>query len=167
MKLAILSDSHDNLTNLQKACHWLNEQGIKIMIHCGDLASRETIIELSRIYQGQVYLVFGNMDRDYVTREEIKKLGLKNIHVFNAFGEVQFNGYQIAFSHHPGPAKKLVESGKYNFVFYGHTHKPWLEKIGQCQLVNPGNLAGQIYQATFAVYDLDSGKLELKILEKM
>jgi hypothetical protein len=34
-------------------------------------------------------------------------------------------------------------------------------------MVNPGELAGQFYKPTFAVYDTDTSLLELKILEKI
>jgi uncharacterized protein len=69
--------------------------------------------------------------------------------------------------HYPEIAKKLAESGNYDAVFYGHTHRPWEETIGSCRLVNPGELAGQRYKPCFAIYDTETDKLELKILEKM
>jgi predicted phosphodiesterase len=34
-------------------------------------------------------------------------------------------------------------------------------------LVNPGNLAGMFYKATFAIYETKTDKLELKILETL
>ena len=56
---------------------------------------------------------------------------------------------------------------KKDLVFYGHTHKPWEEKVGNCRLVNPGEVAGQRFKPTFALYDTQTDKLELKILEKL
>jgi putative phosphoesterase len=63
--------------------------------------------------------------------------------------------------------KKKAETGTFDVVCYGHTHRPWVEKIGDCLLVNPGELAGQRYKPTFAIYDTESNALELKILEKL
>ena len=57
--------------------------------------------------------------------------------------EITLGGKKIAVVHYPEKARALAESGKYEMVFYGHTHKPWEERIGQCRLVNPGELAGQ------------------------
>ena len=84
---------------------------------------------------------------------------------------------KIAFNHFPDFAKKLAQSGKYDVVFYGHTHRPWDEKVpvprslgevgGECHMINPGELAGQFYKATFAIYETATGGLELKILEKL
>jgi len=167
MKIAILSDTHDNLPNLQKACAWLNEQKISEMIHCGDLASKETIAELSKIYEGKVNMVFGNMDRDYVTQEEVEAMGLNNICVQGDVGEVKLDNSWFAFNHYPDKARELALSKKYRAVFYGHLHKPWSENVGDCLLANPGNLAGIFYRPTFAVYDSASGKLELKLLERL
>jgi uncharacterized protein len=75
---------------------------------------------------------------------------------------------KIAFCHFPDTAKKLSQSGKYDAVFYGHTHKPWDEMVGgSCHMINPGELAGQFFKPTFALYDTATGILELKILEKL
>ena len=137
------------------------------MIHCGDLASKETIIELAKMYQGNVYLVFGNMDRDYVTQEEVNGLGLNNIHVFDEVGQVELSGNKFAFSHYHKKVKDMARSGDYKAVFYGHWHRPGLKVANGCLVANPGNLAGIFYKASFAVYDIDSGKLELKILERL
>jgi predicted phosphodiesterase len=52
-------------------------------------------------------------------------------------------------------------------VFYGHDHKPWEEMIGETRIVNPGNLANIFYAPTFAIFDTETGKLELKILSKI
>ena len=56
-------------------------------------------------------------------------------------------------------------SGRYDYVFYGHNHTPWEEKIGNTVVANPGTLAGMFQKATFAVLDTKNKKLELKILE--
>ena len=74
---------------------------------------------------------------------------------------------KIGFAHTPKDARKLAESSQFNIVFYGHTHKPWEESINGCKMVNPGNMAGVFYKATFAVFDIESGNLSLKIVENL
>src|SRR3989339_111018 len=61
--------------------------------------------------------------------------------------------------------KMLAPGQSPNTSFYGQTGEIEIdhEKIGFCRLINPGNLAGDIYQSTFAVYDTTIGLLELKI----
>jgi predicted phosphodiesterase len=51
-----------------------------------------------------------------------------------------------------------------DIIFYGHTHKPWIEIKNDVQTVNPGTLGGVFTPATFAFWDTASGQLELKLL---
>ncbi len=85
----------------------------------------------------------------------------KNTLVFKNHGEIKIAGKSVAFVHYPNMAKKLAESGKYDFVFYGHTHKPWEEMIGQCKVLNPGNVANEVYPPTFAIWNTENDKFEL------
>jgi putative phosphoesterase len=166
MKIAIISDTHDNLANLKKAISWLEKEKIKLLLHCGDIASIETIKVILENFFGKIYIVLGNMDKNYFSEKELNSF--KNhlqLEIKNELNEIEINNRKIAFTHFPEIAKELAEKQRYDIVFYGHTHKPWEEKIGKTKLVNPGNLAGIIFKATFAIYDSETDKLELKILE--
>ena len=151
MKFAIISDTHDNLANLNKVIDWINRQKIEVILHCGDICNQDTIDEAVKNFKGKIYFVRGNGDFDL---DEIPETM-----------EIELDDKKIFFNHYPDVAKKMAETGKYDLVFYGHTHRPWEEKVGKCRLVNPGELAGQRYKPCFAIYDTDSDKLELKILE--
>lgn len=173
MKIAVLSDSHDNIPNLEKTLDWINQQGISLIIHCGDLAAPSILTKvILPKFNGQIHLVYGNVGDPELLRELVKDL--KNVKVYDEVGEIEINNKRISFTHKPEKANELAKSGKYDIVFYGHTHKPWLEKLKIknqkskfVYLVNPGTLAGMFYKATFAVYDAETDKLELKILEKL
>lgn len=153
MKIAIVSDTHNNFPVFNKIIEWLNKEGIKILLHCGDIESQEIIDEANNKFNGKIEFVKGNAD-----------VGLTNI---PEVGEIKIGGRRIAFCHFPDIAKKLARSESYDIVFYGHTHRPWQEKMGNCQLINLGEVANIFYKSTFAVYDTDKDKLELKILEKL
>lgn len=166
MKIAIISDTHGNVTNFKKVVNWLNKENIKIILHCGDIGDPESLKESLAEFGGDFLGVLGNMDRDY--KFEIGKYQqLPKIKVFEGMGEAEINKKKIGFIHDPKAAKTMAESGRYNIVFYGHTHKPWEEKVGECRLANPGEAAGQFYKPTFAVYDPGNDVLELKILETL
>lgn len=166
MKIAIVSDTHGNVVNFKKVVSWLNGQNIKIILHCGDIGSPESLKESLEEFEGNFYGVLGNMDMDYKILiseyNKIPKCAVKE----NIF-ETEINGKKIAIIHFPDKAKKLAESGKFDIVFYGHTHKPWQEKMKNCFLINPGELAGQMYKPAFATYDTNNGELRLKILDKL
>lgn len=168
MKVVILSDTHDNIPNLKKALGWINGQGVEVIIHCGDIFGQEILERLAKNFSGKIYVSGDSIDDDYPKKE------IKNLFYFSGQGEVEIGGKKIAFTHRPEQAEKLANSGKYDIVFYGHTHKPWEtklkiknEKLKIVRLINPGNLCGFLYPPTFAIYDTETDKLELKILEKL
>jgi uncharacterized protein len=152
MKIAIVSDTHNNWANFKKAIEWIKKEKIQLILHCGDIQNQEIIDDANKSFKGEIKFVKGNADHDLELPDQM---------------EVEFNGKRIAFTHFPDIAKKLAQSGKYDLVFYGHTHRPWDEKIGECHMINPGELAGQFFKPTFAIYDTKTGLLELKILEKL
>jgi len=164
MKIAIISDTHDNLANFKKAVDWINKEKIETIIHCGDIFHPETLKEGLKSFQGKIYIIFSRADADFLEIPENSFRKLPESKIWEEFGEVKFGKKKIAFCHFPEIAKELANSQKYDLVFYGHTHKPWEQKIGKTKLVNPGNLAGLFYRATFAIYDTKTDKLELKIL---
>lgn len=165
MKIAIISDTHDNLANIKKALTVLKKERIKTLLHCGDIASSTTLKEIMNGFSGMVYIIFGNMDQDQFRITKLKDKYSTRLKIYGKLGELRIGGKKIAFNHFPEFAKGLALTKKYDLVFYGHTHKPWEEKIGKTRLINPGNLAGILYRPTFAVYDTKSDKLELKILD--
>ena len=165
MKIGIISDSHENLLNLQQAIDWLNKNKIKILIHCGDVSRFNMLEEINNRFDGKTYLVWGNADEGFF--KDIAYADYKNIKFEKQVGKIEIENKKIAWSHFPKIARKLAESGKHDLVFYGHTHKPWEEKINLTKFINPGNLSGERYGATFAIYDLESDVAELKILEKL
>jgi len=167
MKTAIISDTHDNLPNFKKVVDWIKKEKIKTIIHCGDACAPATLKEALKDFSGKVYFVFGNVDGDLFRITKLSYEGFPNLRVCGEMGELEIDGKKIAFCHFPKFAKGLANTQEYDLVFYGHTHKPWEEKIGKCRLVNPGNLSGFPYKATFAVYDTETDKLELEILEKL
>lgn len=179
MKIAIISDIHNNEANLKKVLDYCRENNIKQMICCGDLASLETLDFLNDNFTGEIFFTFGNMDNDFLKDYFFKKvdplptgrqarfanwqLGMtyKKTKIFKDFGEIEIDRKKVAFIHFPREAKELCESGKYKFVFYGHTHKPWEETVGQCKILNPGNVANQFYSPTFAVWNTEDDKFIL------
>jgi len=160
MRVAIISDIHNNETNLKKVLNYCKGENIKTIICCGDLASLETLDFLNDNFRGTIYYAFGNMDNDQLQEFEFKNK-YKNTFLFKNFGEAELDNKKIAFIHFPDAAKKLCGSGKYNFVFYGHTHKPWEENINGCKMLNPGNAAGEIYPPTFAVWNTGNDEFKL------
>lgn len=137
-----------------------------MILHAGDIGNPESLKESLADFNGEFLGVFGNMDKDFkILIEEYNKI--PRVKIEEDILETEVDKKRIAITHFPEEAKKLAQTGNYDLVFYGHTHRAWEEKVNDCRLINPGELAGQFYKPTFAVYDTETGKLELKILEKL
>jgi len=152
MKIAVVSDTHNNWPNFKKAIDWIKNEKISLILHCGDISTQEIIDQAKNLFEKEIKFVKGNGDHGLDLPEKM---------------ELEFNKKRMAFTHFPDIAKKLVQSGKYDLVFYGHTHRPWDEKVGDTHMINPGEIAGQFYKPSFAVYDTEKNLLELKILEQL
>ena len=163
MKLAIISDLHDNSVNLSQALVWCKANDIAELICAGDLTNEDTLDQLARNFPQQIYLVRGNADN----YDERLIMNYPNIiYLARTGGVAEVDGRRIGICHEPDLADNLIIE-KAEIVFYGHTHKPWEEAREGVRLVNPGTLGGMFQKATFAVYDTDSAELELKILESL
>ncbi len=176
MKIAIISDSHDNIPNIEKMLDWVNKNNIEMMIHCGDLAAPSILInELEPKFKGQIHFIHGNVADREMNEKLAKKY--KNVTCYGDQGELEIGGKKnksaeakrrrIAFCHYPNQAEELAKTAKYDLIFYGHDHKPWEKYIGKTRLLNPGTLAGMFNKATFAVYDTATDKAKLILLEKI
>ena len=153
MKFAVISDTHDNFANIRKALLWIEAQGIDVILHCGDICKRDTFEDMQNAFKGEIKFVRGNGDFD------LDEIPLEM--------ELLLGDKKVFLNHYPERARKMAQSGEFDMVFYGHTHVPWEEKIKNCRVVNPGEMAGQRNKPTFARYDTETEKLELKILEKL
>lgn len=170
MKIGIISDSHDNLTNIDIAVSYFNKNKINHIIHAGDLCFVDTLNHLLNSFNGKVHLVEGNGD-DQANKFECIAKNNKNFFFYTNTGEVMIDKINIAFTHQPQTTQDLALSGKYNLVIYGHTHKPW-EKVIRVdkktvRIINPGTLAGLFTKATIAVYDTKRQQADLILLEKI
>lgn len=162
MKFLVISDIHDNLVNLEKCVNWGRVQGITDAICCGDVVNAETLAYLAKNFK-IIYLVRGNLE--IYDEAEIKKYN--NINYLGRFGVFEVDNKIIGLCHEPWHIKSVLRVKPCQLIFYGHTHKPWLEEKDGLLTVNPGTLGGVFSKASLAIYDSSAGRLELKILERL
>ncbi len=156
MEIAILSDIHDNLKNLQWVLGYLQERNIKQVIFCGDFCSPFVINALGKS-ELEVHAVFGNNDGD---RFNIQKNAQQfpNMHLYGEyFGDesnvLVLDSVRFGCTHYHFYAKTMVKTGWYDVVCFGHSHQQHKQKFGNALLINPGEVAGNFSQPSFAVYD--------------
>ena len=169
MLIAIISDTHGNFATFKKFADWAEQNKITAIIHCGDFGYADFAKAMAELLpQAEFHMASGNMDVDSNKLKEMIAAGqMPNIIFYGQTGQIEIDGKKIAFTHKPDDAKKLALTGQFDLVFFGHTHQPSEEKINACRLINPGNLAGEIFRSTFAVYDTATDHLELKITDTL
>lgn len=165
MKIAILADIHDNLPNLKRCLDWCRHERVSRLVVCGDLTSRRTAAYLAANFSGPIFIISGN--GELYKPEELAAYNMMK-HC-GAVGRESIGELNIGFCHEPAKIQRLLDGGspRLDFIFYGHTHKPWLEKRNGTYVANPGNLAGIYYPATFALLETKKRHLELKALNDL
>ena len=158
MLIGIIADTHDNLMYTKKAIELFNNRKVEHVIHAGDYTSPFTLKvfkELSCKYVG----VFGNNDGDKLL---LLQRSEGNIH--NQPYICTFNGKKIIVMHEHHIVDALADSGHFDLVIYGHTHKPDIRKVNNTLIVNPGEAGTWLYgTSTVALTDLN--KMEAEIIE--
>jgi len=166
MRALIISDIHDNLVNLERCLTWAQTQKLEALLCLGDVANPETLTYLLENYSGLVYLIRGNAE--IYPESELKKYPYLNY--LGRYGQFELANLKIGLVHEPLFIKKLIAEHpetNFDFIFHGHTHKPWLSQEDGITIANPGTLGGVFYEATFAVLDLENQHLDLKLLNDL
>lgn len=155
MKIAVLSDTHDNIWNVRKAMERIAAHEAGAIIHCGDIIAPFVFMEFR---QGTipVHCVFGNNDGDRYLLTKTAEAAAGLITLYGTIGEINIDGYAIAFTHEPQVGEGLAATGKYDLVCFGHTHVFRQEQAGNTVLLNPGDVMGKDGDAGFCI--VDTGK---------
>ncbi len=152
MKLGVMSDSHDNIPQIERAVVLFNDIGVDLVVHAGDFIAPFAITPLANL-NCRVVGVFGNNDGERVIiAQRFETIGEVHPNLAN----VSLGERNIAVMHYPELAIPIARGGTYDIVIYGHTHK-----IDICNekslLLNPGETGGWTTgKSTVAVVELKS-----------
>ncbi len=170
MRIAILSDIHDNLWNLAGALNAI--QDADALICCGDLCSPFIIDELAK-FEKAIHIVFGNNDAD-LYRITLKAAKRPNCNLHGELFQTSFDNTRFAVNHFDYLARPLAKSGDYDVVCFGHNHEFEISRERSCLLINPGAIMGAKFSSgkweevapTFVVYDTGSSTAEAFELDR-
>jgi putative phosphoesterase len=141
MLLGIVSDTHGHIEYARQAVRMLESLGVERVLHCGDIGS-PSIPPLFADWP--THYVFGNVDWDeQPLRDAIEAAG-GTCH--GRFGALEIAGRKIALLHSDDAHlfHETIDSGKFDLVCYGHTHKAEHHQARKTLVLNPGAL----YRAT-------------------
>ena len=158
MRVAVLSDIHDNIWRLEDVLRRVKDA--EALIFCGDFCAPFTLEQIASGFDGPVHVVWGNNDGDkWLLTKNANAAGSVTLH--GELAEIELGGKRIAVNHYPQIARQLARSGDYNAVFYGHDHMASAENVEGILLVNPGEVMGRFGKTTFALYHTESGSGEI------
>ena len=156
MKIAVVSDIHDNIWNLERALARIEEEGAVHLFFLGDLCAPFTLAQLADRFPHPIDVVFGNNDGDTFL---IAQVAAKYPHVtlHGQYAEVTVNDKRVGLTHYPEIATALADGDRFEAVFFGHNHTPSSERVGSTLLANPGEVMGRFDHPTFGVWDTERG----------
>ena len=164
MKIAVLSDSHDNIWKLEAAMPHL--LATDVVIHCGDHCAPFMVKRLGEGLAGiPIHIVWGNNDGD-PWRIARAAAAYPNIQLHGETARMEIDGVRIGVNHYPEIARDLARSGSYDLVCFGHDHTAYEGMEDSCLLLNPGELMGMNGISTLAIVDLPARQVEWINLDK-
>ena len=135
--IGILADTHNHLNRTKAGVRILQEQGAKILVHCGDLASPE-IVEICAVLP--LYFVFGNHDAD--SAADLKQAAAEQgATCLEWGGEFEYQGKRIAIVHgHMTLDVRPLLEAEPDYLLSGHSHVARDWQSGPIRRINPGAL---------------------------
>lgn len=160
MKVALLSDIHDHTTHLLLALHAAQEHGCTHLLFMGDMAGMSTFRTLREEWAHPMDLVFGNNEYEQRAFEQAARQW-RNTTLHGEYADIALEGRRIFFCHLPWTAAKAAESGLYDAVFFGHTHKPEVLTSATTLVANPGEVYGRQGAPSIGVYDTSTNSVSI------
>ena len=158
MLVAVLSDCHDRLENLEKVLGQIEKA--EVALFCGDYCAPFTLTMLAEGFPGPVHSVFGNNDGDaFLLLRIAKQAG--NVTFHQPMASLELDGRRIAVVHYPEFGEALALSGKYDAVFSGHNHTAEVRTLGSTLWANPGEVMGRFGKPSFGIYDTSTNAFEI------
>jgi len=157
MKIAILSDIHDNIWRLERLLTGLQADRL---LFCGDFCAPFTLAQMAEGFAGPIHVVWGNNDGDRLFLAQVAAR-FPHVTLHGDFAELELDGRRVAVTHYPEIGRALAHSGIYDLVCHGHSHRPAVVRVGQTVQVNPGEVMGRLGRSTYALYDTTTGQAQI------
>ena len=142
MIIGVVSDTHNNLLNIDKIISIFNEKKVESVIHTGDITKANSLEKFSSL-NCDFFAVYGNNDR--------YEFGLDKVAVDCNFIikdpplTLDKCHRKIVVFHEPEPISEFLAANyEVDIILHGHTHRYREEYINKTLLFNPGESAGML-----------------------
>jgi putative phosphoesterase len=158
VRIAVVSDTHNNLRNVARIVELVNAAGVERVVHTGDITQAKTLELLARLHAPLVG-VYGNNDE----REAIAPVAAQYaMQLVDGHLSFEAAGRRIGVIHDPYDIDAALLAA-HDLVLHGHNHRLVLEHRNGALLFNPGECAG-FMDGHNAVGVVDLVKLEVELL---
>ena len=105
MKIGVVSDTHNNLKNIEAIINLFNDEKVSLVIHTGDISNANSLEKFSEL-KCELIGVYGNNDRN--------ELGIKEVALKNNFNfqepprKLNLNHREIAIFHEPDNIEEFL-----------------------------------------------------------
>ena len=155
MLVGVVSDTHNNIKNIENIINIFNKEEVDLVIHTGDISKAKTLRLFSNL-NCPMTGVFGNNDRF--------EKGLKEVCYEYNFNfqdpplSLTLEDKKIAIFHEPelidGYIKEHIDV---QLIIHGHTHRYREESLNDIIFFNPGESAGSLEgKNALGIINLDS-----------
>jgi len=161
MLIALISDTHENLTAVAAAVDSLKARGAQRIIHAGDFIAPPTLKLICERSELPLDGVFGNNDGERFGLLKIAQ-ACGNATLHGEFAELEIDSKKIFVTHYPIYAQHAAKAGGYDLCMHGHEHRSAsTEKVGESWLVHPGTLLCTTAPMSYALYDTQANTVEI------
>tara|TARA_B100001142_G_scaffold298080_1_gene320981 strand:+ start:1122 stop:1613 length:492 start_codon:yes stop_codon:yes gene_type:complete len=159
MKIGVVSDTHNNLKNIEIIINLFNDIKVPVVIHTGDISNANTLERFSKL-NAELIGVYGNNDRSESGLKEVAQKN--NFHFQEPPRKLSLLDREIVIFHEPDNIDQFLSENKsINVVLYGHTHRYENNIKNRVLYFNPGESAG-MQKGSNAIGILDLINLEAK-----
>ena len=173
MKIAVISDTHDNTPAIVWIIEYLNKNKIKIAFHAGDMINPSILYRFRDHYHGHLHFVFGNNDGERAMAEK-RSNSADNLTCHLLEMRLNLDGKKIFMNHYSSISETVAKSGEFDLCIGGHDHLYRTKTYNNSIFVNPGNTVTkdkwlphtQDKESSFALIDLKTMITERIMLPK-
>jgi putative phosphoesterase len=158
VRIAVVSDTHNNLRNVTRIVELLNAARVERVVHTGDITQARTLEVLARL-RAPLVGVYGNNDRE---RESLEAAAsLHGFEIVDPPLALHWAGRRLVVVHDPRElaGRPLAD---FDVALHGHDHRRTCERRGATLVFNPGECAGHL-RGHNAVGILDLARLAAEV----
>ncbi len=147
MKAIVMSDSHKNFDSILRIMD--KEPDANLLIHAGDV--QQDVDDMESVFPTMpIAHVLGN--NDYFVH------GVPDQRFFSFGGKQIFltHGHTYGVKYGLEAVIRKAESMGADICIFGHTHRPYLEKVRNLWVLNPGST-----YSSYATIEIKDGKIEI------